>query len=152
MIYFCFATGLISLRPIGLFHRENWRPKFAVSWGPRHIKTRRSNTNSFTSAFFHYVVLTNEQNIETIDNFVNKLLTPRDIPLNGSPDCLKTRWNSRAKISIVGQKSELKFISKKRSFFVWKGSKAKPAGIRLYVKWREARFGHNGTLFTNITF
>ena len=48
--------------------------------------------------------------METYDNFANKLYTSKDSPLNRSRDCLETRSNSRAKISIVGQKSELKFI------------------------------------------
>ena len=48
--------------------------------------------------------------METFGNFSNKLETPKDSPLNRSRDCLETRSNSRAKFSIVGQKSELKFI------------------------------------------
>ena len=52
MIYFCFATGAISLRPIGLLHREIWRPKLPVFWGPHHIKTRRNDNSSFASV--HY--------------------------------------------------------------------------------------------------
>ena len=79
------------------------------------------------------VHVTNEQNIEFLNNFADNLQVPKDTTLSRSPYCQKPCSDSRAKISIVGQKSDIKFISRSRPYFILRGSKVKSAGMRLHT-------------------
>ena len=50
-------------------------------WGPCRIKTKGTNKISFPPEFFHYLLLTNEQNIETFENFADKLWARKTLRL-----------------------------------------------------------------------
>ena len=91
MIHFCFATGAIWLRPIGLHHREIWRPKFAISSGPRHIKTRRNNNNSFDSGYFITFCWKMSKILKLFNNYSS---SPNGLWVNKKPAKLVQQTNS----------------------------------------------------------
>ena len=120
-------------------------------WGSRHIET----TDNYKVSFIPAVSTAFYRQMCKISNFLiilQKICKSRKTPLwTGRPTAKKHAQIRELKSQLWDKKSDMKFISRSRYYFILRGSKVKSAGIRLHTEQREGKFGHHGTLFTKIT-